>query len=62
MAIGAAQTLLEAAQVSSTLPTDDADPGVIIAADGDINSALELFMKGIQDHRHPMRKANPPMA
>ena len=60
MVIGAAKALLASARVSATLPGGDLDPGIIVA-DGDINSALELFIKGVQDHRHPMRETDPPV-
>ena len=60
MVIGAAKALLASARVSPTLPGGDFDPGIIMA-DGDIHSALELFIKGVQDHRHPMRETDPPM-
>ena len=61
MVIGAAKALLASARVSATLHGGDLDPGIIMA-DGDINCALELFIKGVQDHRHPMRETDPPMA
>ena len=60
MVIGAAKALLTSARVIATLPGGELDPGIIMA-DGDIHSALELFIKGVQAHRHPMRETDPPM-
>lgn len=60
MVIGATKALLASARVSPILSSGDLDPGIIMA-DGDIHSALELFIKGVQNHRHPMRETDPPM-
>lgn len=46
---------------NGTAKTGSYAPEGIIMADGDIHSALELFIKGVQDHRHPMRETDPRM-
>ncbi|HYW57145.1 MAG TPA: catalase [Polaromonas sp.] len=60
MAIGGSRLLLEAAEASPTLPSGDPDPGIVLA-DGDVSGAIAAFVKGIEDHRHPMRETDPPL-
>ncbi len=60
MAIGGSRALLEAAEASPTLPSGDPDPGIVMV-EGDVSSAMAAFVKGVQDHRHPMRETDPPL-
>ncbi|RZJ00814.1 MAG: catalase HPII, partial [Haliea sp.] len=60
MAIGAAKTLLDQAQISPTLPGGEPDAGVVLSGP-DALSSLEAFINGVALHRHPERETDPPL-
>ncbi len=60
MALGEAQALLDMADVSPSLPSGDPDPGIVVG-DGKLDSAIQAFVKALQDHRHPIRETDPPL-
>ncbi|HSI56654.1 MAG TPA: catalase [Ideonella sp.] len=60
MAMGASKALLERAGVSATLPSGEADPGVLIAQPGEIKSTAKAFIEAVGKHRHPQRETDPP--
>jgi catalase len=60
LVLGDAADLLEKAGIPHTLPTGDADPGLIVAAAADDTSA-DAFMQAITRHRHFERETDPPL-
>ena len=54
LVLPASATLLKAAGVSATLPSGEADPGVVSGGD------VETFIAAIARHRHPERETDPP--
>ena len=52
--------MLEAAGVSAKLPDGSADPGVLLAAAGDIGKAGKAFIAALAMHRHYVRETDPP--
>jgi catalase len=59
MAIGAAKSLLDKADVSPKLPGGKTDAGVIVA-NADMGKSLAGFIKAVAMHRHPERETDPP--
>jgi catalase len=58
LVLGAATTLLEAAGVPQTLPSGEADPGVIL---GRLDDAVaDAFIQALAAHRHFARQTDPP--
>ena len=60
LVLGAGEGLLDAAGVPKTLPSGAADPGIVIAKDGNAGRALPGFIKAIARHRHHEREQDPP--
>ena len=58
LVLGASLQLLEKAGISSTLPSGDEDPGLLIAEDGTAN--VQSFVAAVSQHRHPARDCDPP--
>jgi catalase len=54
----ASSALMLKAQIPSTLPSGDADPGIVFGAG---SREFELFIEGIARHRHPERETDPPL-
>lgn len=54
LVLPASVTLLEAAGASATLPSGEADPGVVQGGD------VETFIAAVARHRHPERETDPP--
>ncbi|MBU7573542.1 MAG: catalase [Hydrogenophaga sp.] len=54
LVLPASATLLEAAGASATLPSGEADPGVVQGGD------VETFIAAVARHRHPERETDPP--
>lgn len=54
LVLPASATLLEAAGASATLPSGEADPGVVAGGD------VETFIAAMAKHRHPERETDPP--
>lgn len=54
LVLPASATLLKAAGVSATLPSGEADPGVVSGGD------VETFIGAVARHRHPERETDPP--
>jgi catalase len=54
LVLPASVTLLEAAGASATLPSGQADPGVVQGGD------VETFIAAMARHRHPERETDPP--
>jgi catalase len=55
LAMPASRALLDAAGVSLTLPSGEADPGIVVG------EGVEVFVKAIARHRHPERETDPPL-
>jgi catalase len=61
LALGASASLLEAAGVSTTLPSGEPDDGVAVSAAHDIDNAAAWFIGAIGMHRHVARDSDPPL-
>lgn len=48
------------ASIAHTLPTGEADPGLLIEAQGDSYASPEAFIRAVGKHRHPARDQDPP--
>ena len=59
MALGAAVDVLEMFGISATLPSGEADPGVLVEPDVS-DAALVRFLDAVAMHRHPARETDPP--
>ena len=63
LVLGAAEALLEAARVRSTLPDGRPDPGLVLAGGpGGAAAATTRFIEAIARHRHFERQSEPPAA
>jgi catalase len=60
LAIGAGADLLEAANVSATLPSGDNDPGVLTLVSDDAAALVSQFARALARHRHFERQTDPP--
>jgi len=60
LVLGSASELLEKAGIPFTLPTGDADPGLLVEAQDDSYASPEAFIEAIGKHRHPVRDQDPP--
>ena len=54
----ASSALMLKAQIPSTLPSGDPDPGIVFGAGP---AEFDLFIQGIARHRHPERETDPPL-
>ena len=59
LVLGASTRVLDAAGVPPKLPSGKADPGLIVAANGEAGTAA--FIKAIALHRHFERESEPPL-
>ena len=62
LVLGSSSELLEKAGIPITLPTGEADPGLLIEAQDDSYSSPEAFIQALGKHRHPARDQDPPRA
>ena len=60
LAFGASTALLDRAGIAATLPSGDADPGLLIAPAADAAQAASAFIAALARHRHPERDTDPP--
>jgi catalase len=58
LVLGAGTGLIEKAGIPLTVPAGEADPGIVVSADG--RKAFEAFKSAIAAHRHYARETNPP--
>ncbi|MFN3437162.1 MAG: catalase [Acidovorax sp.] len=54
----ASSALMLKAQIPSTLPSGEPDPGIVFGAS---EADFQCFLEGIARHRHPERETDPPM-
>ena len=59
LALGASAALLPMCGVSATLPSGEADPGVLVDIAG-TDAAVAAFIAALGRHRHPARESDPP--
>jgi catalase len=59
--LGDASPLLTLAGISQTLPSGTADPGMVLADEGDAASHTEAFLAALAMHRHFARETEPPV-
>ena len=60
LVFGAGETLLSKAGVPTTLPSGEADPGLVSAPGADAADAGQAFMAALAAHRHFARETDPP--
>jgi catalase len=60
LVLGSSSELLEKAGIPFTLPSGEADPGLLIEAQDDSYASPEAFIKAMGKHRHPARDQDPP--
>jgi catalase len=60
LVFGAGETLLSKAGVPTTLPSGEADPGLVSAQSADAADAGQAFMAALAAHRHFARETDPP--
>jgi len=60
LAIGAARALLDKAGIPTTVPSGEADPGILLVESGEIAGAAAAFIDAVAKHRHPGRETDPP--
>jgi len=60
LALGAGGSLLSDNKVPETLPSGEADPGLVFGNGGDAGPAIEAFVSALGRHRHPERETDPP--
>jgi catalase len=58
LALGESDGLLETCGIDTTLPSGNADPGVLVGADAD--AVIDDFVAAIAKHRHFARETDPP--
>jgi len=56
LALGASATLLAEAKIPETLPSGDADPGVLRGTAENFESTIEAFVAALARHRHSARE------
>jgi catalase len=61
LALGAANELVTRAGVPATLPTGEADSGLILLDEDDADGGLAQFIGAISKHRHFARETDPPV-
>ena len=60
LAFGGGEALLKKLVIDRTLPTGEADPGLLIGASDDAATAIEAFFEAVGLHRHYQRETDPP--
>ena len=60
LALGASALLLERAGILPTLPSGEADPGIVLGRAGAGNAAARAFVQALAQHRHFERETDPP--
>jgi len=58
--LGSAAALLGDADIPATLPSGEADPGLLQYASGDLDAAVSAFTEALSKHRHWVRETDPP--
>ncbi len=61
LALGRASELLDRAGVPSSLPTGQADPGLLRFQPNDVESAIPALVQALTKHRHFERETDPPV-
>jgi catalase len=61
LALGMSSMLLEKIGVAEVLPNGQYDPGVLVAAAGEYEADVAVFMAAMTRHRHPERDRDPPL-
>ena len=61
LALGRASELLDRAGVPSSLPTGQADPGLLRFQPNDVESAIQALVQALTKHRHFERETDPPV-
>jgi catalase len=61
LALGESSMLLDKAGISATLPSGDADPGLLTSSSDDAANAAQAFIAAVALHRHDAREMDPPM-
>ena len=60
LVLGAAKALLDQAGIVTTLPSGQADPGIVLASGQDVGDSTAAFITAVGQHRHPARETDIP--
>jgi catalase len=60
LAVGSSSELLESLGVFATLPSGEADPGLVLAPAQDLRRGVSAFVAAAARHRHYQRETDPP--
>ena len=60
LVLGAAKALLDQAGIAATLPSGQADPGIVLASAQDVGVSAAAFITAVGQHRHPARETDAP--
>jgi len=61
LALGASGDLLADLDISPTLASGEADPGVLVFGGGELEAAVAAFIEALIAHRHYARETDPPV-
>ena len=60
LVLGASKALLDQAGIVATLPSGQADPGILLASLDALGDSAAAFIAAAGKHRHPAREVDPP--
>ena len=60
LVLGAAKALLDQAGIAATLPSGQADPGIVLASAQDVGVSAAAFITAVGQHWHPARETDAP--
>ena len=60
LVLSAAKALLDQAGIAATLPSGQADPGIVLASAQDVGVSAAAFITAVGQHRHPARETDAP--
>ena len=61
LAIGASKAILAQAGIKTTLPSGEADPGLLVVDAATVSAAVPDFIERMTAHRHTARDSDPPL-
>ena len=59
LAVGASKSLLDQAEVATTLPSGEPDPGILMGSITALEDNATAFITAVGKHRHPARETDP---
>ncbi|MBA2291036.1 MAG: catalase [Gemmatimonadales bacterium] len=61
LAMGASGEIVKRCGISPTLPSGEADPGLLVVPGAKLDGAVRRFITAVGRHRHPERDTDPPL-